>query len=112
MPSLDSCINNIYEPGFIPADPGVTPGVPQLGGIVASYPGAGLLRVGTTSRQRASARFAGAGSLSILANNPKKQGQARPAGQGSLSAQAVQPRQQAPATLPGNSSLSVNAIKI
>ena len=28
MPSLDSCINNIYEPGNIPTDPGIPPTVP------------------------------------------------------------------------------------
>lgn len=30
MPSLDSCISNIYEPGFIPADSGLPPSEPTL----------------------------------------------------------------------------------
>lgn len=30
MPTLDSCINDIYEPGNIPADPGIPPTEPTL----------------------------------------------------------------------------------
>lgn len=30
MPSLDSCINSIYEPGFIPGDTGLPPTEPTL----------------------------------------------------------------------------------
>lgn len=30
MPTLDSCINDIYEPGFIEGDPGIEPTSPTL----------------------------------------------------------------------------------
>lgn len=30
MPSLDSCINDLFEPGNIPADPGIPPSTPDL----------------------------------------------------------------------------------
>lgn len=30
MPTLDTCINDIFEPGFIPADPGIPPTTPVL----------------------------------------------------------------------------------
>jgi len=29
-PSLDLCINDLFEPGNIPADPGIPPSVPDL----------------------------------------------------------------------------------
>jgi hypothetical protein len=51
MPSLDLCINDIFEPGNIPADPGVPPTVPVLPPSAwegaAIFTGTGMLRVST-----------------------------------------------------------------
>jgi hypothetical protein len=113
MPSLDSCINSIYEPGFIPADPGITPGVPHIPVIFAiaatfqgvsslrvylsalgrqdaslQIPGTGSLRATGLLRQRIQVRPAGAGSLSVLITQ-KRTAASRPAGAGTLSVNAT-----------------------
>jgi hypothetical protein len=89
-PSLDLCINSLYEPGNIPADPGVppvVPTIPQLYEIAATLPGSGLLRADAQklgSTYQIGSTFVGAGLLSARGTIPFA-GRATFAGAGSLS---------------------------
>jgi hypothetical protein len=91
-PSLDLCINDIFEPGNIPADSGIPPTVPtipQIYDIAARFNGAGLLSAFGQllgQPQSGAARFAGIGSLSALAALIGQRAAAQFAGTSSLSA--------------------------
>jgi hypothetical protein len=68
MPSLDSCISNLYEPGNIGSSSGLPPTQPTLNVAYAglgSFAGVGSLRCSVTSKRAASAQLAGAGTLSV-----------------------------------------------
>jgi hypothetical protein len=71
MPSLDSCINDLFEPGNIPADSGQTPSVPAIVDIFfVDLRGSGSLRVeGTTTHipqvYNIAATFGGSGTLQL-----------------------------------------------
>jgi hypothetical protein len=74
-PSLDLCINDLFEPGNIPADPGVPPTVPtipQEQAAAATFPGSGALRVAAGipgTAYAGAALFAGNGILSARSTN-------------------------------------------
>ena len=112
MPNLDSCISNLYEPGFIPADPGQTPSVPILAGPAPNFAGQGFLRISTLQRNQAMARPAGAGSLEVDVHETRQQIRASFDGAGTFSARITQQRNRAAATVGGSGSLSVNATKV
>lgn len=70
MPSLDSCLNAVFEPGFIPADPGAPPAVPLFPPFgVASGTGAmSAVGIGLGFAITAGAS-AGVGAASALSNS-------------------------------------------
>jgi hypothetical protein len=71
MPSLDSCISNLYEPGNIPGSSGTPPTDPVLTSTsLITFGGAGSLRATATRVQTTASvqlRFGGTGSLSVNA---------------------------------------------
>jgi hypothetical protein len=77
MPSLDACINDVFEPGNIPADPGTPPTVPVLPpnawDAAAIFIGSGMLRVNAGipgTAYAGAATFNGAGSFRVLGQIP------------------------------------------
>jgi hypothetical protein len=94
MPSLDTCISDLYEPGNIPGDSGQPPASPiNISSSFITFLGAGSLSsdatriVGTNNP----AIFAGAGSLSIVAFSTNNQATFHGTGSFSASASVASP---------------------
>jgi hypothetical protein len=72
-PTLDSCINALYEPGFIGSSSGLPPSVPIITTFIeARFAGSGSFQAAGQipgSAQSIAATFGGAGSLSISATS-------------------------------------------
>jgi hypothetical protein len=94
-PSLDLCINDLFEPGNIPADPGIPPAVPtipQIYDIAATFNGAGSLSSSgqlLAQPQSGAAQFTGTASLSAFAAIIGQRAVATFSGAGSLRANAT-----------------------
>jgi hypothetical protein len=92
MPTLDDCINFLYEPGFITGSIGVPPAVPTISQtyqIAGLFTGASTLSafasiIGTANAWSGEATFQGVGDLSAAYSGAARQIEATFAGAGTL----------------------------